>query len=155
MKVFIVGGTGLLGSASAAELIQRGHKVRSVALPPLPQNAVLPSEMEIVFGNYMTMTDEELATQFTGCDALVFAAGVDERVEFPAQVLDHYIKYNVTPVQRLLKIGKELGIKRTVILGSYFAYFAKQWPKLKQTEKHSYIKSRIMQEEAAMEFNGT
>jgi dihydroflavonol-4-reductase len=154
MKTFIIGGTGLLGSASAAELIRRGHKVRSIALPPLPQNAVIPAEMEIVFGNYMTMTDEELKEQLSGCDSLVFAAGVDERVEFPAPVLDHYIKYNVVPVERLLRIGKQVGIKRAVIMGSYFAHFAKQWPELELTKKHPYILSRIMQESAALAYNG-
>ena len=154
MKVFIIGGTGLLGSASAAELIRRGHEVRSVALPPLPQNSVIPSEMELVFGNYMTMTDEELQEQLSGCESLVFAAGVDERVEFPAPVLDYYIRYNVAPVERLLRIGKQTGIKRVVIMGSYFAYFAKQWSEMKLTEKHPYIRSRIMQEEAALAFNG-
>ncbi|MDP4269168.1 MAG: NAD(P)H-binding protein [Bacteroidota bacterium] len=154
MKVFIVGGTGLLGSASAEELIRRGHSVRAVALPPLPQDAVLPPAMEIVFGNYMTMSEEELTTQLSGCDAFVFAAGVDERVEFPAPVLEHYKKYNVIPVERLLRIGKQVGIKRAVIMGSYFAHFAKQWPEMKLTEKHPYIKSRILQEEAALAFNG-
>ena len=28
-----------------------GHKVTSVALPPLPQGATIPEEMEIVFGD--------------------------------------------------------------------------------------------------------
>jgi len=41
-----------------------------------------------------------------------------------------------------------------VILGSYFSYFAKIWPELKLTESHPYIKSRIMQEEVALAFNG-
>ena len=36
MKVFMIGGTGLLGSEAAKELIARGHEVESVALPPLP-----------------------------------------------------------------------------------------------------------------------
>lgn len=154
MNVYIIGGTGLLGSASAAELIQRGHSVRAVALPPVPDNSAIPQEMELVFGNYMTMTDAEIEAQMSGCDAFVFAAGVDERVEFPAPVLDHYLKYNVTPVERLLRIGKQVGIKRAVIMGSYFAYFAKQWPEMKLTEKHPYIKSRVLQEEAALAFNG-
>ncbi|MCW3807747.1 NAD-dependent epimerase/dehydratase family protein [Plebeiibacterium marinum] len=154
MKVYIIGGTGLLGSASSSELIKRGHRVRSVALPPVPENSGIPKEMELVFGNYMTMNDDEIREQMTGCDALVFAAGVDERVEFPAPVLDAYIKFNVTPVERLLRIGKETGIKRAVIMGSYFAHFAKKWPHMKLTEKHPYIKSRILQEEAALAFNG-
>lgn len=154
MKVYIIGGTGLLGSASASELIKRGHRVRSVALPPVPQNSGIPREMELVFGNYMTMTNDQIREQMTGCDAFVFAAGVDERVEFPAPVLEYYKKYNVAPVDRLLKIGREVGIKRAVIMGSYFAHFAKQWPGMKLTEKHPYIKSRILQEEMAISHNG-
>ena len=58
MKVFMIGGTGLLGSAAAQLFIDRGHSVRTVALPPLPQGAVLPPEMEITYGNYLEMTDD-------------------------------------------------------------------------------------------------
>ena len=42
MKVFMIGGTGLLGSEAAKVLIERGHEVTSIALPPLPEGAVLP-----------------------------------------------------------------------------------------------------------------
>ena len=58
MKVFMIGGTGLLGSEAAKELIARGHEVSSIALPPLPAGAVLPPEMKIEYGNYLEMTDE-------------------------------------------------------------------------------------------------
>jgi hypothetical protein len=43
-------------------------------------------------------------------------------------------------------------MKNAVILGSYFAYLAKQRPDMKLTEKHPYIKSRIDQEEVAFSF---
>lgn len=154
MNVLIIGGTGLLGAASAAELIRRGHQVRTIALPPLPDKANLPAGMEIILGNIVSMSDEELTAHFSGCDALVFAAGVDERVEFPYPVMEYYYKYNIEPVIRLLKIAQEKKLKKAVILGSYFAYFAKQWPEMKLTEKHPYIKSRIMQEEVALSYNG-
>ncbi len=49
MKVFMIGGTGLLGSQAAKELIERGHEVTSIALPPLPEGAVLPPEMKIEY----------------------------------------------------------------------------------------------------------
>ena len=79
MKIFMIGGTGLLGSEAAKELIARGHEVSSLALPPLPTGAVLPPEMQLEFGNYLEMSDEELKAHLTGCEGFVFAAGVDER----------------------------------------------------------------------------
>ena len=81
MKVFIVGGTGLLGSEGAKVLIERGHEVTAIALPPLPAGAELPPEMKVEFGNYLELSDDELRQHLTGMDAIVFAAGVDERVE--------------------------------------------------------------------------
>ncbi len=154
MKIVIVGGTGFLGSASAAELIRRGNHVRSISLPPILVNSNLPVEMDLTFGNFNTMSDDELKEQLNGFDAMVFAAGVDERVEFPAPALSYYYKYNVAPVERFLHLGKQCGLKRAVIMGSYFAYFAKQWPEMKLSEYHPYIKSRILQEEKAISYNG-
>ena len=42
MNVFMIGGTGLLGCEAAKQLIAHGHKVTSVALPPLPEGAPIP-----------------------------------------------------------------------------------------------------------------
>ena len=39
MNVLIFGGTGLLGSAAAQIFIDRGHHVKTIALPPLPEGA--------------------------------------------------------------------------------------------------------------------
>lgn len=152
MKIFIIGGTGLIGSAAAGELIARGHEVYSIALPPLPEGAVLPEKMKIEFGNYLEMDDDELRSRMQGMDGFVFAAGVDERVEGKAPVYELYRKYNIDPVKRLLRIAKECGVKHTVILGSYFSYFAKIHPEWKLTEYHPYIRSRIDQEDAALSF---
>ena len=60
MKVFMIGGTGLLGSAAARIFIDRGHSVKSVALPPLPEGAPIPEEMEIVMCNIYEKTDDEI-----------------------------------------------------------------------------------------------
>ena len=154
MKVFMIGGTGLLGSEAAKVLIERGHEVTSVALPPLPQGAVLPPEMKIEYGNYLEMSDEEIKGYMAGCDGFVFAAGVDERVEGPAPIYDLFKKYNIDPLKRLLAIAKECGVKHVAICGSYFSYFAKTRPELELTKWHPYIRSRIDQEEVAMSFAG-
>jgi dihydroflavonol-4-reductase len=150
MKVFMIGGTGLLGCAAAQIFIDRGHTVKSVALPPLPEGAPIPPEMELVYGNFLEMTDDEVKAMMAGCDCFVFAAGIDERVEFPAPVYSYYEKYNINPVKRLIGLAKECGLTSSVILGSYFAYFAKEHPEMELTKKHPYIRSRIAQEEAAL-----
>ena len=60
MKIFMIGGTGLLGCEAATTLIKRGHQVKSVALPPLPEGAPIPKEMELVLGEINKKTDEEI-----------------------------------------------------------------------------------------------
>ena len=154
MKIFMIGGTGLLGSQAAKELIERGHDVLSVALPPLPTGAVLPEKMQIEYGNYLEMSDEEIERYMKGCEGFVSAAGVDERVEGPAPVYNLFKKYNIDPIKRLLAIAKKSGVKHVAICGSYFAYFAKKYLKLKLTKWHPYIRSRIDQEKAALSFAG-
>lgn len=150
MKIFMIGGTGLLGSEAARELISRGHEVTAIALPPLPTGAILPPQMKIEFGNYLDMPDEELIKYFADCEGFVFAAGVDERVEGPAPIYDLFKKYNIDPVKRLLHLAKKCGVKYSVICGSYFAYFNKIWPEKELAKWHPYIRSRKDQEEIAL-----
>lgn len=152
MKVFMIGGTGLIGSEAAAELISRGHEVKTMALPPLPEGAVMPEKMEVEFGNFMELSDEELKKQMTGYDAFVFAAGIDERITGPAPIYDLFKKFNIDPLERVLKIAKEVGIKHNVICGSYFTYFARVRPKDELSKWHPYIRSRVDQLEMSLSF---
>ncbi len=152
MKVFMIGGTGLLGSEAAKELIARGHEVLSLALPPIPEGAQLPKEMKIEFGNFMDMDDETLSRYLRGCEGFVFAAGVDERVEGPAPIYDMFKRFNITALERLLRLAKECGVKHAAICGSYFSYFAKAWPEKELTKWHPYIRSRVDQETMAMSY---
>ena len=152
MNVLIFGGTGLLGSAAAQIFIDRGHHVKTIALPPLPEGAPIPKEMEIEFGNFLELSDEQLEAAMTGMDAFVYAAGVDERVEFPAPVYDAYKKYNIDPVDRCLAMAKKCGVKRCVVLGSYFSWLAKTHPEMDLCAKHPYIRSRIDQEKVAAKY---
>ncbi len=152
MKVFMIGGTGLLGCEAARIFLERGHEVKSVALPPLPEGAPIPEAMELEFCNIYEKSDEEIKAMMQGYDCFVFAAGIDERVEFPAPVYDAYYKYNIAPLKRILPLCKEIGMKNAVILGSYFSYAAKEWPEMELTKKHPYIRSRIDQENVAFSF---
>lgn len=80
-----------------------------------------------------------------GHEGFVFAAGVDERVEGPAPIYDMFYKYNIEPLNRMLKLAKKAGIKHAVILGSYFAYFDRAKPEWKLASRHPYIRSRVKQ----------
>lgn len=149
MKVLMIGGTGLLGSAAAQIFVDRGNEIKTLALPPLPEGAPLPKEMEIVFQDANKLSDDEMIEMMKGYDMFVFATGVDERVEFPAPVYDYYYKYNIAPLERYLPLAKKAGMKGAVVCGSYFTWLAKERPDMKLTEKHPYIKSRLDQERFA------
>jgi nucleoside-diphosphate-sugar epimerase len=146
MNVFMIGGTGLLGCEAAIQLIKHGHKVTSVALPPLPEGAPIPEEMELIFGDINKKSDEEILEMLKGNDVFIFAAGVDERVEFPAPVMDYYRKFNIAPLERLFPLCKQAGVKRAVVLGSYFAYLAKERPDMAFEKKNPYFQARLDQE---------
>ncbi len=158
MKVFMVGGTGLLGAEAARIFIERGNKVRSVALPPIPEGAPIPKEMELTLRDINKMDDKEVNKLLEGCDTFVFASGIDERVECPARVYDWYDKYNIKPLERLLPLCKKAGIKKAVILGSYFSMLNKEEYGYKQKlpagllDRNPYIRSRIKQEEVVESF---
>lgn len=153
MKVLMIGGTGLLGSAAAQIFIDRGNEVKTLSLPPLPQGAPLPPEMEIVFQDANKLTDDEMVEMMKGYDMFVFATGVDERVEFPAPVYDAYYKYNIAPLERYLPLAKKAGMKGAVVCGSYFAWLAKDRPDMQLTDKHPYIRSRIDQENVCEKYS--
>lgn len=152
MNVFMIGGTGLLGAQAAKELIERGHSVTTLALPGVPQGADIPKEMGIYFGNLHELSDDRLRDMMEGADGLVFASGVDERVQGTKPIYDLFYKHNYLPLTRLLPIAKQVGVKHVVILGSYFSFFAKTWPDYELGRWHPYIQSRLDQEELALSF---
>ncbi|MBD5083456.1 MAG: NAD(P)-dependent oxidoreductase [Clostridiales bacterium] len=153
MNIFMIGGTGLLGSAAAQIFIDKGHKVKTLSLPPIPVGSNLPNEMEIILKDANKLSDAEMLEIMKGSDIFVFATGVDERIEFSAPVYDAYYKYNIAPLERLLPLAKKAGMKGAVVCGSYFAWLAKNRPDMKLCDKHPYIKSRVEQENVCEKYS--
>ena len=60
MNVFIIGGTGFIGYHAALEFLKHGHQVSTLALPPLPEEGLLPPEVKIELGDYSQLTDGEI-----------------------------------------------------------------------------------------------
>jgi len=124
--------------------------VKSVALPTLPVGAPIPEAMELTFGDFLAMEDDALLAQMEGCDCFVFAAGVDDRVDFKPPIYEEYERFNVAPLRRMLPLAKRAGITRAVVLGSYFTHIAKEFPEMRLAERHPYIRSRVAQAELAL-----
>jgi nucleoside-diphosphate-sugar epimerase len=151
MKVLIIGGTGFLGYHATKELIAKNHHVTVIGLPPAPVEGLFPSEVEIYLGNLDDMSDDQLIALFKGKDAIVFAAGADDRVTPRKPAYPFFKKYNVDSVHRVFTLAKQAGVKKGIVLGSYFAYFDRIWPELNLAKKHPYIRSRVEQSNTAFE----
>jgi len=71
-NIFLTGGTGFIGSALAAELVKRGHRVRALARPG--SHNKLPAGCEIVHGD--ARNSSTYAAQVTPADTFVHLVGV-------------------------------------------------------------------------------
>lgn len=149
-KIFIVGGAGFLGYHTSLELARRGARVTALALPDEQVDESLSSQVEIARADIDTLNDEQLADLLTGYDALVYAAGPDDRVELKPGVKasEFFGTQLVERTERVLRIAKQQGVKKAIIFGSYFSYINNHGVcgvKKGSLERHPYIKARVDQ----------
>ena len=153
-RVIVIGGTGFLGYHAIQEFLSKGWEVTALGLPPADpsviasRQALYPATVKVMLQNLDKTSDADLLALLRGYDALVFAAGVDDRLtpRKPAYPFFHHA--NVEACVRVLRLAKQAGVKRAVVLGSYFAHFNRVWPELRLAERHPYIRSRVEQEMA-------
>ena len=150
MRIFIVGGTGFIGYHAVHECLKHGHTVTVLALPPAPPEGVLPPQVKRVLADLNTLSDAEINAHLRGHDAVVYAAGVDDRVIPKAPAYRFFYEHNVTAAARFVRLAREAGVRRGVLLSSYFLAFDRRWPELELTRHHPYIWSRVAQAEQAL-----
>lgn len=149
-NVIVVGGTGFIGYYAVKEFVRRGHNVTVIALPPLPEENLFPKDVGIVLANIDELDDSSIKDILKGQDAIVYAAGADDRIIPKAPAYDFFYQANVQSCTRIISIAREAGIKRGAILSSYFLYFDRIWPNEKLSEYHPYIRSRKEQAQQSM-----
>ncbi|AZS13644.1 NAD-dependent epimerase/dehydratase family protein [Paenibacillus lutimineralis] len=155
-EVFVLGGTGFLGFYTTKELLKKGYSVSTVALPPMPAEDLLPSEVQCTLADINEMTDEQVVEMLKGKYAFIYAAGADERVVPAAPAMKFFYEANVLPTQRMARLAKQAGVKKFVVFGSYFSHFAEVWTDLDLKRNNGYPRTRLLQEEVAfMEGEGT
>ena len=152
-RVLIIGGTGYLGYHICNELVNKGYLVTALSIDTVPDN-FLPKNVTVQKADLNNLTDYQLMEIFKGHDYFIFAAGADDRIIPKKPAFDFYYKANVESIIKLISIAKKAGVKKNVILNSYFAYFNRIWPQMKLAQKHPYIRSRKLQQEKAFETAG-
>ncbi|MFN2109038.1 MAG: NAD(P)H-binding protein, partial [Anaerolineae bacterium] len=95
MHIFIVGGTGFIGYHTVHECLRRGYTVTVLALPPMPADELLPPQVEIRLGNLNALPDTDVRALLHGHDAVVYAAGADDRVTPKAPAYRFFYAENV------------------------------------------------------------
>lgn len=147
-NVLVIGGTGLLGRATAQELLEHGHSVTSLALPPETTSPL--DGVSYLYRDLGATDDEELLEILSGMDAVIYAAGVDERVVPEDESAAHFFyTRNVLPTQRLARLSRTAGVTRFVLFGSYFSEFAERWEDLALRRIAGYPRTRLLQEQVA------
>lgn len=149
-KVFVLGGTGFLGYYTIKALLTRGYQVKTMALPPLPADDLLPNEVELSLGNINDLSDTDIVHLLADCDGFMYAAGADERALPDAPALSFYYHANVLPTQRLARLARQAGVKKFVVFGSYTAEFASLWrDTYPEYQQQPYPNMRLLQEQVA------
>ena len=153
MNTLVIGGTGFIGDQAVKMLLEQGHHVKALALPEVPVDYAQPEGLELIQNDISELADDALAAILHDCDSLVYAAGIDERVDGKAPIYNLYQQHNVDMVKRILRAAKAAGLKKAVICGSYYTYFERIMPELKLTKWHPYVRSLAEQERVCMAEN--
>lgn len=147
-KVFVLGGTGFLGYYTTNELLARNYKVKTISLPPLPADNLLPESVECSLGDINKLEDKEIINLLSDCYAFIYAAGADERTIPQRPAHKFFYEANVLPTQRLARLAAKAGVKKFVLFNSYFAEFTERLPEY-NLRTQAYPNTRLLQEQVA------
>jgi dihydroflavonol-4-reductase len=155
MNIFIFGGTGFIGYHTCIECINQGHNVSTLSLPDIQLGSWFPKEVKVQYGNIFQMDQKEIEEKLIGFDAIVYALGPDDRAPFDGPAYEFFHEYLVKGSKKVIAAAREAGIKKSIILSSYFLYFDRIWPKKKIASRHAYVKCRSEQANIAIIEGGT
>ncbi len=116
MKVFLTGGTGLVGSHVAERLVREGHAVRALVRAGADDGFLRSLGVEICSGDVARA--ETLRPALLGCDALVHAAAI----VVSGAPWEDYRRVNVTGTENVLSAAAEQGVGRAVHVSTVAVY---------------------------------
>lgn len=146
MKILIVGGTGLTGAHAALYLRAQGHEV-TISSRSAPASGSEMSTFPHISGNYVDNSISDQTLQ--AFEGLVFCAAHDPRHLTPdIDPSDYFHRMNSVAVPAFLQRAKQVGIKRCVLVGSYYPHIV---PEL--IESDPYVRSRYLSQRDSVALN--
>jgi nucleoside-diphosphate-sugar epimerase len=140
MKILVVGGTGLIGGDVALRLAAMGQEV-TIAARKASAAGTPMAALPLLNGDYAAGDfTREMLEPF---DALIFAATNDIRhVRDPSHEAAHLERTNVEGVPRFFAQARAAGIKRAVLVGSFYP-----WAVPHAIDTSPYVRSRLLADE--------
>jgi dihydroflavonol-4-reductase len=150
MKIIIVGGTGFLGYHALLVALDRGYSVDTIAVNDIELGEWYPKKVNVRYGDIFELSEDELKKHFIGYDAMIYAVGPDDRITPPAPAYEFFHSRLVVACEKVVTAARKAGVKKIVILNSYFVYFDRIWPEKNLSKHHPYIRCRVEQSERAV-----
>lgn len=149
MRVLVIGGTGFIGYHIVRELLARGDEVSLLTRNPARARDVFGEDVHYRAGDLAHCHDAGFAELFEGIDALIYAAGADERQTPVGEPYAFFYQENVTTCTHILELARQAGVRHALVLGSIFSHFSETRADL-QLHHHPYIRSRVEQKSQAL-----
>lgn len=155
-RVLVLGGNGFIGYHICRGLYEREYAVTAASWEDKELDAELASYARIESVDVDHLNEAGLKELIIGHDILIYALGPDDRVQLEPDVKadDFFQRFLVRRTNLVCHAARQVGVKKIIILGSYFTYFnqvgAHRLAPGVLAEHHPYIKARCDQAEQAI-----
>ena len=112
-RVFLTGGSGLIGGALATRLVERGHELVALARSDSAERALAARGARVVRGD--TLDEDVLASGMAGCGLVYHVAGVNTMCPTDPARLFHV---NVRGAEAAVRAAARAGVARVVLTSS-------------------------------------
>lgn len=146
MRVLVFGGTGFIGYHVVRTLRAQGDDVVVVCRNTGTVAELFDDQVMAIGGDLATLVTADYREMLQGFDAVVFAAGVDERCAVEGDATGFFQCANVWPCEQIFAAIPHTTVRRAVLLGSIFSWLDQQKPELQLAAQHPYIRSRVDQD---------
>lgn len=139
----------MLGYAIALEFLRGGHSVEAVAQRPASLGPTFDDHVKLHLRNLEELTQQQLVPLMQGMDVVVHAFGPDDRVAPPAPASAFFSEKLGGMTERVVLAARQAGVKKVIVLGSYFVSMHRLHPQWHLAQRHPYIAARVEQEQRA------